>query len=86
MLGVAAVAAVVSYEHASSLVRVHGEPGWTGRLIPVTVDGLMAVDRVRGDLSAAVARLEAFPSVVIGAVAREARQRRSWSRRSTLWR
>ena len=41
MLGVAAVAAVVSYEHASALVRTHGESGWTGCLIPLTVDGLI---------------------------------------------
>jgi hypothetical protein len=41
VFGVAAVAAVVSYEHASALVREHGEPGWTGRLIPLTVDGLI---------------------------------------------
>lgn len=38
---VAAVAAVVSYEHASALVRAHGESGWAGRLIPLTVDGLI---------------------------------------------
>jgi hypothetical protein len=41
VVGVAAVAAVVSYEHASALVRAHGEAGWTGRLIPLTVDGLI---------------------------------------------
>lgn len=41
VVGVAAVAAVVSYEHASALVRAHGETGWTGRLIPLTVDGLI---------------------------------------------
>ncbi len=35
------LAAVVSYEHASALVRAHGESGWTGRLIPLTVDGLI---------------------------------------------
>ena len=40
-LVVLGVAAAVSYEHASALVRVHGESGWTGRLIPLTVDGLM---------------------------------------------
>ena len=34
VLGVAAVTSVVSYEHASELVRAHGESGWTGRLIP----------------------------------------------------
>src|SRR5215468_8631454 len=33
VLGAAAVAAVVSYEHASDLVRAHGESGWTGRFI-----------------------------------------------------
>jgi hypothetical protein len=38
---VAAVGAVASYEHASALVRAHGESGWTGRLIPLTVDGLI---------------------------------------------
>ncbi len=41
VVGVAAVAAVVSYEHASALVRAHGESGWTGRLIPLTLDGLI---------------------------------------------
>jgi hypothetical protein len=41
VVGVAAVAAVASYEHAYALVRAHGEPGWTGRLIPLTVDGLI---------------------------------------------
>jgi Protein of unknown function (DUF2637) len=41
VVGVAAVAAVVSYEHAYALVRAHGEAGWTGRLVPLTVDGLI---------------------------------------------
>jgi hypothetical protein len=41
VVGVAVVAAVVSYEHASALVREHGESGWAGRLIPLTVDGLI---------------------------------------------
>ena len=41
VLGVAAVAAVASYEHAYDLVRVHGEAGWTASLIPLTVDGLI---------------------------------------------
>jgi hypothetical protein len=41
VVGVAAVAAVVSYEHASALVRAHDESGWTARLIPLTVDGLI---------------------------------------------
>jgi hypothetical protein len=38
---VAVVAAVVSYEHGYALVRAHGETGWTARLIPLTVDGLI---------------------------------------------
>lgn len=41
VIGVAAVAAVASYEHAYDLVRVHGEVGWTARLVPLTVDGLI---------------------------------------------
>ena len=41
VVGVAAVAAVASYEHAYALVRAHGEAGWTGRLVPLTVDGLI---------------------------------------------
>ena len=41
MLGVAAVAAVASYEHAYDLVRAHGETGWTARMVPLTVDGLI---------------------------------------------
>ena len=39
--GVAAVAAVASCEHAYALVRAHGETGWTGRLVPLTADGLV---------------------------------------------
>ena len=41
VVGVAAVAAVASYEHAYALVRAHGETGWTGSLVPLTVDGLI---------------------------------------------
>jgi hypothetical protein len=41
VVAVAAVAAVASYEHAYDLVRAHGEAGWTARLIPLTVDGLI---------------------------------------------
>jgi hypothetical protein len=41
VVGVAAVAAVASYEHAYALVRAHGETGWLGRLVPLTVDGLI---------------------------------------------
>jgi hypothetical protein len=41
VIGVAMVAAVVSYEHAYALVHAHGENGWTPHLIPLTVDGLI---------------------------------------------
>jgi len=41
LLGVAAVAAMASYEHAYDLVRAHGESGWTARMVPLTVDGLI---------------------------------------------
>lgn len=41
VVGVAAVAAVASYEHAYDLVRTHGESGWTAHMIPLTVDGLI---------------------------------------------
>src|SRR5580658_8040412 len=41
VVGVAAVASVASYEHAYALVRAHGEVGWTGRRVPLTVDGLI---------------------------------------------
>ena len=41
VIGAAAVAAAASYEHAYDLVRAHGEAGWTARLVPLTVDGLI---------------------------------------------
>src|ERR1700751_2637735 len=39
VVGVAAVAATASYEHAYALVRAHGEAGWTDRLGAPTGDG-----------------------------------------------
>ena len=41
VMGVAVVASMASYEHAYALVRGHGEAGWTARLVPPTVDGLI---------------------------------------------
>ncbi len=41
VITVAAVAAVISYQHAYELVRSHGEAGLTARLLPFTVDGLI---------------------------------------------
>ena len=31
----------MAYEHAYVLIHAHGETGWTARLIPLTVDGLI---------------------------------------------
>jgi Protein of unknown function (DUF2637) len=39
VLGVAAVAAVASYEPAYDLVQAHGESGRTAHMVPLTVDG-----------------------------------------------
>jgi hypothetical protein len=41
VLMVAGVAAVISYQHAYELVTSHGETGFTARLLPFTVDGLI---------------------------------------------
>jgi Protein of unknown function (DUF2637) len=41
VLGVAGIAAYVSYWHASEVVRAHGECGVTARLEPATIDGLV---------------------------------------------
>ena len=41
VVGVATVAAAASYEHAYALVQVHGEAGWTSRLVPLSLDGLI---------------------------------------------
>ncbi|WP_329603073.1 DUF2637 domain-containing protein [Actinomadura soli] len=41
VMGVAAVAAVISYRHAYELVHTHGETGPTARPVPFTADGLI---------------------------------------------
>jgi len=41
VLGVAGIAAYVSYWHAYEVVRAHGEDGVTARLEPATIDGLV---------------------------------------------
>jgi Protein of unknown function (DUF2637) len=41
IVAVAAVAAIISYQHAYELVSSHGEHGVTARLLPFTVDGLI---------------------------------------------
>lgn len=41
VFGVAAVAAVVSYRHAYTVVTAYGESGITAIMIPLTIDGLV---------------------------------------------
>lgn len=41
VVGATVVAAVASYENAYALARAPGEGRWTGRLVPLTVDGLI---------------------------------------------
>ena len=56
VLGVAAVAAAASCEDGCDRVRAHGEAGWTARLVPLTVDGLICassmvmLDSARGGM------------------------------------
>jgi hypothetical protein len=60
-------AAVASYEHAYDLVRMHGEAGWTARLIPLTVDGLIcASSMVMLDLARRKARVPALARWLLG--------------------
>jgi hypothetical protein len=41
VLGVAAIAAIISYQHAYELIRARGETGFAARLLPLTIDGLI---------------------------------------------
>src|SRR5262245_55050501 len=41
VVGVATVAAYISYWHAHDVVRAHGEDAGSARLVPLTVDGLV---------------------------------------------
>jgi uncharacterized protein DUF2637 len=67
VIGVAVVAAVVSYEHGYALVRAHGEAGWTARLIPFTVDGLIwASSMVMLDSARRGARVPALARWLLG--------------------
>jgi hypothetical protein len=67
VIGVAVIAAVVSYEHAGDLVRANGETGWTTRLIPLTVDGLIyASSMVMLDSARRGARVPALARWLLG--------------------
>ena len=41
VLGVAGIAAYISYWHAYEVISAHGESGVTARLEPATIDGLV---------------------------------------------
>ncbi|MDL4815457.1 DUF2637 domain-containing protein [Actinomadura opuntiae] len=43
VVGIGAIAAYISYRHALDVARAHGEAGSTGRLVPLTIDGLVFV-------------------------------------------
>lgn len=43
VVGIGAIAAYISYRHALDVATAHGEPGSTGHLVPLTVDGLVFV-------------------------------------------
>ncbi|GAB3958027.1 hypothetical protein GCM10029978_001930 [Actinoallomurus acanthiterrae] len=68
VIGVAAVAAVISYRHAYELVRSHGESGTTARLVPLTVDGLiLAASMVILDANRRTGRVPALAGWSLGA-------------------
>ncbi|MCD0450753.1 DUF2637 domain-containing protein [Actinocorallia sp. API 0066] len=43
VVALAVIAAVVSYQHAYAIASEHGQDGWTARLTPLTIDGLVFV-------------------------------------------
>jgi uncharacterized protein DUF2637 len=75
---VAAVAAVASYEHAYALVRAHGEPGRTARLVPLTVDGLIYASSMV--LLDSARRQMPIPALAVYAASRRAFADGSWNR------
>jgi Protein of unknown function (DUF2637) len=56
VIGVAAVAAVASWEYAHALVRAHGQAGWPALLAPLTVDGLIYTSSMVMSFSAVVVK------------------------------
>jgi Protein of unknown function (DUF2637) len=63
VVGVAAVAAVASYE----LVRVRGKPDWTARPVPLAVDGLIyASSMVRPDSARRQVQVPALARWLLG--------------------
>ncbi|MBT2207037.1 DUF2637 domain-containing protein [Actinomadura sp. NEAU-AAG7] len=43
VVAIGAIAAYISYRHALDVATAYGEPGATGRLVPLTIDGLVYV-------------------------------------------
>ncbi|MFI0482216.1 DUF2637 domain-containing protein [Actinomadura sp. 9N215] len=43
VVGIGGIAAYISYQHALDVATAHGEAGATGRLVPLTIDGLVYV-------------------------------------------
>lgn len=43
VVAIGAIAAFISYRHALDVATAHGESGATGRLVPLTIDGLVYV-------------------------------------------
>jgi hypothetical protein len=73
----------VSYEHASALVCAPGESGWTGRLIPVTVDGLIYASSIV--MLDAARRGERVPALARGGCSGWASSRRPRRTSPTAW-
>ena len=49
VLGVAGIAAYISYWHAYEVISAHGESGVTARLEPATIDGLVYCSSMLSD-------------------------------------
>lgn len=68
------IAATVSWLHMHPLVEVHGQPGWVGALIPLSVDGMIVAALTALLLSRGWG---AMVGAAVGASARCARPRKA---------
>jgi hypothetical protein len=79
VLIVASAAAIISSQHVHELVTSHGETGFTARLLPFTVDGLIwAASMVACTRAAATTRYHAWCCA--------ARALATWPRSAPTWR